>query len=111
VPTSLDEVHASLQLAVTFPASGKLLVELTGFLDMASASRVLWGIRIGSTDYELESILATQVDANCVYSAIITGTPYSSVTMKWVHLGVGSGQTLKLDGPNGYKATMKATQI
>lgn len=95
--TSLVDVDAT-NLAVTFtaPASGKVLVRLTGYCQISStAGAASWGVRESTTDL-ISGAATRESNALCVSRAfLITGISGGSHTYKWAHRAT-SGHTASL---------------
>lgn len=86
---TLTDVDAT-NLAVTFtvPASGKVLVRLSGFVTGGATTTYSWGLREGSTTVAEQQVCYNQQQAVLRLSSqlLVTGlTPGASLTYKWAH--------------------------
>lgn len=114
VPASEATVDATnLIVSIVAPASGKILIELDGVLDMSGSTRVFWSVRSGATTYGTINVVSQQWDGAVHYTHLITGlTAGNTYDFVWRHWAIAAARaTLKLDDPNGYQATMTATPI
>lgn len=103
----------NLRVTVTAPASGKVLVELSGYLSMSGSTRVFWSLRYGAGNYKTINVVGQQFTGMVSSRHLLTGlNPGTTYAFEWRHFALAANTaTLKLDGPNGYTATMVATPI
>lgn len=96
INATTEDVFADIDatnLAVTFtaPASGEVLVRLTGRYDAASATGYFWALREG-TSVVARSVVrlkeSSHLGPNAAAAIHISGlTPGNSYTWKWAHAG------------------------
>jgi hypothetical protein len=101
--STFDADMDATNLVVTFtaPASGKVMVELSGILEVTGSSPGAWSLRSGTS-----TIKACMVGTGYRYataSFYITGlTPGDSYTYKWGYYRIGStGEVRLYTGGNG----------
>ena len=115
VPGSNADMDATnIAVTLTLPEGCTAVeVEFTAYLSVTASSRVLWSFAEGATGYDTQSVIVGAYTGNVTYRGKRTGmTPGQAYTLKMKHFYTGgSGATLKLDSPNGYKATMKVTPL
>ena len=113
-PTSLAAVDSTnLKVSVYAPASGKVLIRLSGYLSMSGSTRVFWAVKAGATAFGTTNVVGQQFTGMVTMERLLTGlTPDLLYDFEWHHFALASSTaTLKLDSPNGYVATMTATPV
>jgi hypothetical protein len=99
--TSWGDVDATnLVVSFTFPASGRVLLDMTGFIT-SNTNIVHWGVRDGTTLVTgSEQRVTNSLTGRFHYSALISGTPGAATTWKFAHWGGASSSHLR-GGPSG----------
>lgn len=113
VPNAVADIDAA-NLKITFraPASGSVLVELTGYLTMTGATTVFWALS-GGVGSLSTAVVGQQFTGQVTFRRIMTGlTPNALVTLVWRHFALAAATaTFNRDGPNGFVPTMKVTPL
>lgn len=112
-PTLVD---ASLSISFTFPASGKVCVQMSAFtivaLNTYSGSWSLLDVSNApvSNSAQLVTNVAVGATSGC-YNCILTGTPGASETFKWAAAVTASGTTTIYHGPTYGSLVMTITDV
>ena len=113
-PTSSAPIDATNLFLndVLVPASGRLLIEMEGYIEMSAAANVVWlaGLSGGSTASGSASVVNQQWTGRARFSWLFTGlTPGVAVDVTWRHFcTVASTCTFKARDSSGRPAVMKA---
>jgi hypothetical protein len=105
----VDASAANLAVTFTVPASGRVLVRLTGMWTMSAGSNSFWALREGAADVAATSAFIANSTAVLRLSAPITVAglaPGASLTYKWAVRVAASTGSLK-GGPTFGDATME----
>ena len=116
VPTAMTDVDATNArlTGVIVPASGKVLFEVTGYLQQTAAASVLWNL----TDAAMGSIfnlrISETVQTGAIHVSFVKGglTPGRTLDVRMRHMTTVAGSAnLQLSSAHGRVLTIKATPL
>jgi len=115
-PTSMGAVDTTnLRLTVTVPASGRILVEVAGYVEFFAACSYYWGVKRGAAimifDLAASSTGAAGI-ARFTGSRVITGTPTDVFVLDLAHFATASASAvLHSCNGTGLPTVFKATPL
>lgn len=113
VSSTLADMHATLSVSFTVPASGIVEVELTAYASAGASSAYLFGLKEGSTEISKDAVLsATSGRLRVTYRTIITGlTPGAVKTWTAAHGTSGANAGTINYGTTSGQVVMKVSAV
>ena len=111
--SSMTDVGQGTTVTFFAPRSGKVKVQLSGFIQINAAALVFWQLAEGATAKATWTVADGQIKTRATVDCVVTGlVPGSSYTYKWQHMSTTPNiGYLMLDNPNGYSASMTVTPL